>query len=143
MAKWAPPVAVASLLAAFAVLGAESFSWRGEAFAPGHSKAEIPQPIRAYLKMDVEGRVGVAEPGQQFEETDVNIKDLPNRRLFAAGRNGARWLVILECGGYSPQFSAYLFDGGAPQGHWTLLWQRDALLASILNDRDWQEIAER
>lgn len=143
MARLAPPAAAVSLLAAFAVLGGEGFSWHGEVFAPVHSKAEIPQPIRAYLKMDAEGRAGVAEPGQQFEETDVVLKDLPNRRLFAAGRNGARWLVILECGGYSPQFSAYLFDGAAPKGHWTLGWHRDAFLASILNDRGWEEIAEQ
>lgn len=130
---------IAGIIAAAVAFSGDGLKWRGRTFAQVASGTEIPQPIRAYLKMDDHGRRGVAEPGQPFETTDVDINGLPNRRLFAAGHSGTKWLVILDCGGYSRQFKAYLFDGVALEGQWILMWYRNATVASLVNNPGWEE----
>jgi len=131
------PATIVGLFAAIVVTASESVTWAGEIYSQVQGKAEIPEPIRAHLKMDTAGRDGVADIGHPFEETDVIMDNLPNRQLLGAARSGEKWLVILDHGGYSRMFEAYLFDGARLKKHWTLFWLRNQTFASVVTNGDW------
>jgi hypothetical protein len=132
------PATILGIFAANIVPAAEGVPWAGAIYSQVGGKAELPEPIRAHLKMDAAGRDGVADIGQPFEETDVHIDDLPSRQLLGAGRSGNKWLVILDHGGYSRMFEAYLFDGARLEKHWALLWRRNQTFASVVTNDEWK-----
>jgi hypothetical protein len=97
--------------------------WRGYALEEVRGLADLPKTIRSALGVDLPGTEGVADRGGRFNLTDVVFKDVPMRRLLAAGRQGDTWLVALERGGRAYSVEVFLFSGreATPKEKWVLL----------------------
>lgn len=102
--------------------------WRGNLLVQVGSKADLPDPIRSALHMDVSGIAGVADPGQQFNTGDAHVRDWPDRSLIGAGHAKGRWIVLLvQNGGQSaPSVWLYEFDGSTLIDHKRLRYWRGA-----------------
>ena len=131
--------AMAALILAAAVAYATgSVSWQNRVYLPVEGKSAIPDPIRAYLKMDQVGLHGVAEAEEPFNASDlVTDSTLPFRRLVGVGRGGEYWLVVLDHGGFSRVFEAYLFRGSRLEKRWKHFWRPQQTFASIMASDEW------
>lgn len=129
---------VALIFASALAYASEGVSWDDRVYSQVEGKAEIPEPIRAHLRMDETGLHGVAEADQPFNETDVvTDRTLPFRRLLGAGRSGEYWLVIFDHGGYSRVFEAYVFRGSRLEKQWKHFWRPNQTFASITTSDKW------
>jgi hypothetical protein len=75
--------------------------------------AELPAGIKK-LYMVNGGRVAMANPGEEFEATDLIDPDLPRRRLIFAGVAGDRVFIHYERGGRSHSYLVALFRLKSP-----------------------------
>lgn len=101
----------------------EDGQWGDRAFQEVRAVADLPPAVQAGLGVRRPGLLGVADPGQPFNVTDVVDNKLPMRRLLAAGRDGDTWLVALEQGGRGYHVQVFLFSAleAAPKKTWVLL----------------------
>ena len=94
--------------------------WRGHEFREIDSLTALPASIQRQLGVGESGLKGVADKGQLFNQSDLQVGSRPTRRLLAAGQDGNTWLVALEQGGFSYSVQVYFFPAGEPQQHWVL-----------------------
>jgi hypothetical protein len=118
----------------------------GERFAIVTSIRGLPFGVRGELQtLFGSATLDIAEPGAEFQATDVVVKpNLPIRRLVAAGcSNDHHCLVYYERGGiahtwqvalfqWSPTATQFEWGGAAPRGLATIEEVRKAILSGAV-----------
>jgi len=114
MSVWSVAVACSQAAPAATLSEALRAHITGERFAVVTSIRGLPLGVRDELQKSFGGRsLDIAEPGAEFQVTDVIVKpNLPIRRLVAAGCSTDHCLVYYERGGIAHTWHAALF-------HWT------------------------
>ena len=117
---------------------------KGERFQIVTSIRGLPLGVRDGLQTLFGGQaLDIAEPGAEFQVTDVIGNELPIRRLVAAGCSTDHCLVYYERGGiahtwqvalfrWTPAATRFEFGGAAPGGLATIDAVRNAVLSGAI-----------
>ena len=104
----------------------------------------LPLGVRDALEKLFGSGLDIAEPGEEFQVTDVvGARKLPTRRLVAAGCSGDHCLVYYERGGlthtwqvtlfhWTPAATRFEWGGSAPAGLKTVDEVRKAVLSGAI-----------
>jgi hypothetical protein len=87
------------------------------------STASMPASLKDnFVRVTAEQKFELANPGENFQETDVMITPhLPSRRLVLAGFCRDRWFVHYEIGGFSHSYAVLVFRVD-PNGAFQFAW---------------------
>jgi len=93
---------------------------------------QIPRAVREELDRQNQGPMSMADPGQEFNSTDVVTRTLPSRRLIFAAVNSKYCIVHFEHGGFAYTCPVAIVK----------LWHHKAKLVGFLNaNRPYKDLA--
>ena len=95
--------------------GAHLKDWRSalnhpKSFHAYSNVSAIPLPVKAaFAKRTKREPFAMAEPGAEWQATDIDDPALPDRRLLSVAASGSLWILFYEVGGRAHSYHACAF----------------------------------